>query len=255
MTKPVSQPRRRQPPLTFNAWLRYDIIRRVLNSLTDVRSVLEIGTGGGAVGVRLAQRFEYTGVEQDRQSFLRASEVVRATGRGRVIEGTLETAGPLDAFDLVCAFEVLEHIEDDVAALDSWRVHLRPGGWLLISVPAFQHRMGPWDLRVGHYRRYDPGALTAVLEKGGFEPATTVLYGFPLGYALETVRDLLARRKGEVEFDAATAESGRVLQPSGRSGWVTAAGTWPFRMLQRALPSKRLGTGLVALARRRDEGR
>ena len=55
----------------------------------------------------------------------------------------------------MCAFEVLEHIDDDALALKQWREYLRPSGWLLLSVPAHQDQYGAADELVGHYRRYD----------------------------------------------------------------------------------------------------
>ena len=53
-------------PLTPNAWLRYDVITRILPA--GVRDVLEIGCGQGALGVRLAQRYHYLGLEPDEAS-------------------------------------------------------------------------------------------------------------------------------------------------------------------------------------------
>jgi SAM-dependent methyltransferase len=154
-------------------------------------------------------------------------------------------------FDLVCAFEVLEHIEDDKAALTEWAGRLRPGGWLLISVPAHQRRFAPWDTYVGHFRRYDPPALADLLASCGFGQVDVRQYGWPLGYALETVRNqIAARRLGRAPgstIDERTASSARQLQPSG--GAKAAAikyGILPFRGLQRAVPGA--GTGLVALA-------
>jgi SAM-dependent methyltransferase len=224
------------PPLTPNAWLRWDVVRRLLDGLEDVERVIEVGAGEGALGARLARRYTYVGVEPDPRS--------RARARERV--GTVVEALPDDTFDLVCAFEVLEHVEDDGAELRLWRDRLRPGGWLLLSVPAHEKRFGPADRRVGHFRRYEPDRLATLLAETGFETSRVVSYGFPLGYALEAGRHVLAKR-GEGE---GTAGSGRWLQPSDRLGWATRLGTAPFRLLQRPFARTRLGTGIVALARR-----
>ncbi|MEL7157397.1 MAG: methyltransferase domain-containing protein, partial [Actinomycetota bacterium] len=53
-------------------------------------------------------------------------------------------------FDYVMAFEVLEHITDDRAALEEWLRRLRPGGRVLFSVPAHQRKYGDADRAVGH---------------------------------------------------------------------------------------------------------
>ena len=236
------------PPLTPYARLRWDVVSRlVARALPEPGSrVLEIGCGQGAVGVRLATRHRYTGVELDGASVAVARE--RATGLdARLVHGPLSTLDD-DGFDLVCAFEVIEHIDDDAAALAEWAGRLRPGGTLLLSTPAWPSRYGAMDAAVGHYRRYEPDALAGLLTAAGLVDVGTRLYGAPLGYALEAVRNRIAARDPDVLEEAVadrTARSGRLFQPSTVvQGAVIAAGTWPFRMVQRAFP--RTGPGLVA---------
>jgi SAM-dependent methyltransferase len=180
-----------------------------------------------------------------------ASQRIRAAGRGEVRNVAVHDLGD-SQFDLICAFEVLEHIEDDAAALKEWAGRLRANGWLLLSVPAHQRRYGPADELVGHFRRYDPGAMTALLASSGFTQIQMRQYGFPLGYLLEAGRNLIGRRRlataGAMPAAERTAGSGRLLQPSGglRSA-ATRWGTAPFRVVQQAFPNT--GTGLVVLAR------
>jgi glycosyltransferase involved in cell wall biosynthesis len=236
-------------PLTPNAWLRYELIRRMLPA--DVKDVLEVGCGQGALGVRLAQRYRYLGVEPDQTSWKVASERISASGLGEVRNVAVCDLGD-SQFDLICAFEVLEHIEDDAATLKEWAERLRPGGWLLLSVPAHQRRFGPADELVGHFRRYDPGAMKALLASSGFTQVQMRQYGFPLGYLLEAGRNGIGRRRlaaaGGLSAAERTAGSGRLLQPSGAlRGRAARWGTAPFRVLQRAFPGT--GTGLVVLAR------
>jgi len=235
-------------PLTPNAWLRYELIKRILPA--GISDVLEVGCGQGSLGTRLAQRYRYLGVEPDRVSWSVASARIGAAG-GEVRNIAVEELGD-DRFDLVCAFEVLEHIEDDAAALKEWSSRLRANGWLLLSVPAHQHRFGPGDEMAGHFRRYDPAAMTALLTRCGFTEIQLRQYGFPLGYLLEAGRNLIGRRRLAARRDAPLAErtagSGRLLQPSSAlQGAVTRWGTAPFRLMERAFPNT--GTGLVVLAR------
>lgn len=247
---------RRLPPLSLSAWLRYDVVRRVLRALPvqQVQQVLEVGTGQGALGTRLAADYDYTGVEPDARSCATARRRLAALGRGHIAHSDVAGLGGDARFDVVCAFEVLEHLADDDAALREWRERVRPGGWLLLSVPAWSHRWGAADELVGHYRRYSPAQLAARLGQAGFADARIHLYGFPLGYVLEAVRNAAARRarRGD-DAGARTAASGRWLQPPAWLGAATMLVTLPFRILQRPFTRTRLGTGIVAVARRPHE--
>lgn len=242
------------PPLALNAALRWDLVQRLLPPADPGLRVLEIGCGQGGFGARLAQRYSYTGVDADSTAVAVASARVTAVSpQARVLTGELEQLVPAGDFDLVCAFEVIEHIEDDRAALAHWVSLVAPGGTLLISTPAWAARMGPWDEAVGHYRRYDPQALHQLLRDAGLADPRVVHYGAPLGYALEAARNTVARRRlrsaGNQSMQDRTASSSRQLQPT--APWTRAAitaGSLPFRLIQRAFP--RTGLGLVALARR-----
>ncbi len=240
------------PPLTPTAWLRYDMVKRLLRKLDGVQTVLEIGVGEGAVGARLADQFTYVGIEQDEDSCAKARSRIENFG-GTVLHGTLSTLPPAAKFDLICVFEVLEHIEDDRAALCEWRTRLNEGGALLVSVPAFQRRFGPWDERAGHFRRYEPQDFARLLASTGFHHSTVWTYGFPAGYVLEWARHQLARESYKRESMAdRTAKSGRALQPPDRLAWVTKLGSAPFCLLQKPFRRSRHGIGLIALARSDD---
>ena len=241
----------RQPPLPLNAWLRYDLIDRSLRKLPpDIHTVLEIGAGAGAIGARLARRYDYTGLEPDPVAFARA---VERLGPNRLVCGDSSALDEEASFDLVCSFEVLEHLEDDRAALLDWRDRLRDGGWLAMSVPARPRRFGAHDRVVGHYRRYDTRTLGSLLCECGFVDVSVRTCGFPLGYALEAARNAIARRSARHAVGSMaeqTAASGHWLQPPDQIAWLTAAAAAPFRLLQRPFARTLLGTGLVAVARR-----
>jgi SAM-dependent methyltransferase len=238
------------PPLTFNAWLRYDVIDSRLRSLGDVHSILEVGCGQAALAARLVRRYEYVGVELDPVSCAKAQERLAQVGRGRVVCGDLSALDE-HGFDLACAFEVLEHIEDDVGALREWGERLRSKGWLLFSVPAYGGRWGAADRMAGHFRRYEPEQVEELLAEAGFTDGKLWTYGFPLGNVLERARHLLARRaETRSSMEGRTAASGRWLQPPEWFGWGTQLATLPFRWVQRPFLESGRGTGLVVLARR-----
>ncbi|HEY7690740.1 MAG TPA: class I SAM-dependent methyltransferase [Gaiellaceae bacterium] len=242
-----------QPPLPLNAWLRYDLVQMVLRRLgRDVTSVLEVGAGEGAVGVRLASRYDYTAVEPDPLAFERAAARLRKVGRGEIVLGDISALSPDPVFDLLCSFEVLEHLEDDAGALTEWRRRVREGGWILVSAPAHRSRFGSHDRIVGHHRRYDPDDMARLLETAGLVDPVVLTSGFPFGYALEVGRNAIGRlasARGEHSPAEQTASSGRWLQPPDGIGWLTAGIAAPFRVLQRPFARTGLGTGIVALAR------
>ena len=243
-------PVRSAPPLTLAGWLRHDRIRRLLTSCESVTSVLEIGAGEGALAVRLASVYDYTGVEPDMLAHRKAAQRLAALGRGKVILGDVAQVEPGLRFDLVCAFEVLEHIEADEDAVRDWCELLRPGGMLLLTVPSGEHRFGAADARVGHYRRYETEGLRNMLEKAGFEIIKLDRYGFPLAYLLETLRHLIAARtERDVGPVDNTGGGGRWLQPPDALAWATRLATVPFRAIDRVLPAWTPGTSLIALAR------
>lgn len=243
-------------PLSPRATLRWGATQAALERLRPER-ILEIGCGGGAFGARFASVARYVGVEPDDTSFRTAQARIAPLG-GDVRHGTSDLVGADERFDLVCAFEVIEHLEDDVAALRDWTRHLDPGGALLVSVPAWPDRFGAWDTLVGHYRRYTPAQLTAVLRAAGCGEVEVTGYGWPLDNALESVRNRIGQRRvaSAARASAAgtmqerTANSGRLLQPNQLGGLVIRAGVAPFVALQRLRPER--GTGLVAFGRLAD---
>jgi SAM-dependent methyltransferase len=242
------------PTLTTNAWLRFDEIRRGLR-IAQPDTVLEIGTGEGALGSWLARRFDYTGVELDDRSREAATARIAAVGNGAV-RARLDDVDDKE-FDLVCSFEVLEHIADDEQALKQWHDYVRPAGWLLLSVPAHEGDYGAADELVGHYRRYERDALREELRSAGFDVVRFSSYGAGLGHALQRVRNTLAaRRLAQQRQEGDTPEerssgSGRLFQPKRVAAAVAcAAVAAPARLVQAPFAGTDVGTGYVVLARR-----
>lgn len=91
-------------------------------------------------------------------------------------------------FDLLMAFEVLEHIDDDVGALTAWIRYLKPGGRILLSVPAHAHRWTATDTFAGHVRRYDRKDFVALGEKAGARVISCDNYGYPLANFVEPIK-------------------------------------------------------------------
>jgi SAM-dependent methyltransferase len=236
----------RPPALSISASLRLPFIESWLAQIQP-NSVVEVGAGMGAMGYRFASRFDYRGYEPDRTSYEAVSSRLTALGRGEVRNTTIPLE-PDRHFDLLVAFEVLEHIEDDVEALRSWARWLAPGGHVLMSMPSNPGRYGAWDEKVGHYRRYSRESLSAVLADAGFEERGVESWGMPLGYVLETARNLIARRRlGET--DVGTSGSGRIYQPPSNLGRSVEFAMRPVAAVQRPFRDSDWGIGFVAVGR------
>ncbi|HEY7469077.1 MAG TPA: class I SAM-dependent methyltransferase, partial [Acidimicrobiia bacterium] len=217
----------RAPALSLSASLRLPIVERWLRRLAPA-SILEAGCGMGAMGYRLAGRYDYRGYEPDPTSYSVADKRIGA--RGIVINSAVPDL-PDRTFDLVAAFEVLEHIEDDLAALQGWVRWLAPGGHVIVSVPAHPERFGPCDEAVGHCRRYTRDSLTSLLRSARLEVMAIESWGMPAGYALEAVRNRLAVRR-RTESPVGTAGSGRLYQPPTRLGRAVEWSLRPLAALQ-----------------------
>jgi SAM-dependent methyltransferase len=238
------------PPLSPNAWLRWELIRRELEA-RDPASVLEIGMGQGALAARLEIGRRYVGVEPDERS--RAVARQRLSSAATVLADVADV--PADAtFEVVCAFEVLEHIEDDAGALATWAGHLAPGGRMLLSVPAHRRRFAAADELVGHLRRYDRADLVDRLVEAGLLVERVDAVGFPLGNLLEWGRNAAAGRRlrratAPSTVTDRTASSGRTLQPPAWAGSATQVATAPFRKAQLPFRASERATGWFAIAR------
>lgn len=142
--------------------------------------LLEVGPGSGAMLVEFADAgFQCEALDSSAAARERTTALLDRSGHSIPVHAEPATNW-VGRFDVVCAFEVLEHIEDDLAAVELWRSWLRPGGFLLMSVPAHMKLWTARDEWAGHVRRYERDGLKDVLERGGFDCSRFECYGFPL---------------------------------------------------------------------------
>jgi SAM-dependent methyltransferase len=127
--------------------------------------ILDVGCGTGGVLAHLGARVATVGVDRSVQALGHS----RRRGVAAVACADMDRLpfGPA-RFDLVLLLDVIEHFADDAAVLRAVRPLLRPGGAVLVSVPAFQALFGEHDVALRHFRRYSPGGLRRALEAGGF---------------------------------------------------------------------------------------
>ncbi len=126
---------------------------------------LDVGCGTGANLERLGELGRWTGADLSDE----ALGFCARRGRARLVRCRASELPFADgSFHGATALDVLEHMEDDrAAAAELFRV-LRPGGRLIVTVPAHPFLFGPHDLALGHLRRYHGDGLGKLLEKAGF---------------------------------------------------------------------------------------
>jgi SAM-dependent methyltransferase len=135
--------------------------------------ILDAGCGSGRNMIELARHGTVTGVELSDTSV----ELARARGAGEVIAGSLlEMPFPDGSFDLAVSLDVIEHLEDDLAALRELRRTVAPGGSLLLTVPAYQWLWSGHDVVNHHHRRYTRRSLRKVAEQAGWRQVRTTYF-------------------------------------------------------------------------------
>jgi SAM-dependent methyltransferase len=202
--------------------------------------ILDFGCGTGAFLEHLERFGGVSAVDADPH----AVAFCHARGRTEVVLAPPAAALPFGdgSFDLVTTLDVIEHIDDDVGALAELRRVLRPGGLLLVAVPAHPFLWGKQDEVAHHRRRYTAGTLRRALKEAGFAVERTSYFNtflFPPIAAVRLGRRLL-RRPGpaESDFDLGPAALNRPLAALfGAEAGVVARRDLPF------------GVSLLALAR------
>lgn len=155
------------------------------------RRVLEIGAGRGTFTERLVERHEVVALEPSKT--LAETIQLRFSNRVKVVTGTLENLRPAELFDAAIMINVLEHIEYDLAALETVRSQLRDGGRIVLWVPAFEMLYGRFDHLIGHFRRYRRGELERVCKAAGFAIIESRYVNFPGFFAWWLIVRLLGR--------------------------------------------------------------
>lgn len=163
-----------------------DVLERNL-AMKGGLEILDAGCGGGATIESLRRYGSVQGMELSEE----AVEYNRERGR-EVVVGSIEQLPFADgSFDLTLALDVIEHVPNDLRALEELFRVLQPGGSLLVTVPALQMLWGAHDVTAGHYRRYTLSKLCDRVEAAGFEVLIATYFNtllFPVVLALRNFR-------------------------------------------------------------------
>jgi len=224
------------------------IMRRLLPALPGP-AVLNAGAGAGSLTLRMVEAgLRVTSVDASEElcDWTRARLGAAAAGNP-VLRGDLERLDlPDAAFDAAVCAEVLEHLDDDGAAAAELHRVLRPGGLLIVTVPANPYRYDWTDRWAGHRRRYTVAGLAGLLEGAGLTSVEVAGWGFPLTglYHRQVYRRVLRRRLAAGDGHAAGGGPPRLAARLVRA----------VLEIDTAFGGRRPGYhGLVAVARRGDQ--
>jgi SAM-dependent methyltransferase len=201
--------------------------------------ILDVGCGpGGPLLRQLERKYRVSGLEPEPL----AVAFARQQGLECIQQGTLESFAQTNRrTDLVMLLDVLEHVEDDIGLLRTARQVLRPGGRLLVTVPALAWLWSGHDRLAHHYRRYTRRQLQAHLEAAGWI-CERISYFNSLLFPLAAVKKI----------------ADRFRQGSPAHGYYDIPGTTMNRWLQAVFASEArwlrhcrfpLGVSLVAVGR------
>lgn len=225
---------------------------RVLNIILDScgavppLTMLEIGCGTGTVLASLKDRqgLTLTGSE----IYLQGLRYARQRLPGVDFIQLDATNIPFhDEYDIVGAFDVLEHIDADEQVMREVAKALKPGGLFLITVPQYPWMWSQLDEIVHHKRRYTKRELTSKLEKAGYDVVRTTSFVTALFPMMAAAR---LRDRGRRSEDAKQAFEDQVLLPAPVNtlfDWIMRLDEFAIR-LGLSLP---FGGSLLAVARKR----
>ena len=204
-------------------------------------TAIDVGCGTGDVIALLADAGAHRVVGSDLSTDALGHAADRAHRGALVVSRAERLPFPAACADVVVSLEVIEHLDSDIAALREYRRVLRPGGTLLVTVPAYESLWGEHDDWAGHRRRYGAGQLARTIGRCGFEVTRTSYYfSFLVAPAFLVRRTPLRRLVSSTDEDASSSVlADRVLSSAARveRSVLRRVGRLPF------------GLSILALAR------
>jgi len=217
---------------------------------------IEIGYGSGIFAYEFYRLgFEVFGFDSSEIAYDTANAIFNTDKRRISLKKELVEEDN-EAFDFLGAYEVLEHIKDDIGVLRQWRELLSENGILLISVPAHMKDFGIRDKWAGHVRRYEKEQLCLLLQEAGFEIVKIISYGFPFPKLMNKLIEILVdkphlERMKKAEDSHKTGVSGVERAEEYRFRKVLPYRIFVlFSKIQRIFYDMDLGIGYLVMARK-----
>jgi SAM-dependent methyltransferase len=231
---------------TSHFWIRrrFEVLRKLAPQFDWPRLKLaEIGSGSGLVQRQFEDQFgaEVDGFDLNETALQNA--VSRKSHRFCYnIHARVDRLR--GAYDAIVLFDVIEHIDDHQGFLESALFHLKPGGSLIINVPALMSLFSAYDSAAGHVRRYTAEELMSLVNACGLKTTEWTYWGRPMLPLLSSRKRRLAKMTDEDEILRYGFAS--------RGAVVNAA----LLALSRCecIPQHKTGTSLMLVARRESDG-
>jgi SAM-dependent methyltransferase len=168
---------------------------RSVGGLKEPGLALDIGCGGGYTAWVFESYHKMVGVDVSAE----ALKLCLRRGLRRLCQVDLANfllPFKSDSFDVVLALDVIEHLDDDLGALMECRRILKPGGVLILTVPAFMWLWSPWDEALGHKRRYTALSLSKTIQEAGLsmkELTYMFFFVFPMAVFIRGMKRLFQK--------------------------------------------------------------
>jgi precorrin-6B methylase 2 len=150
--------------VNYHTW----ILKEIEPFLGDVAA--EVGAGSGSFSQLLMTTTvkRLYAFEPSTEMFSLLAQNLQDQGRARLVHGFFDPGLLHEPLDSICYINVLEHVQDELAELLKAREALKPGGRLILFVPALEWLYSDHDRSIGHFRRYPQKGLQQLVRSAGF---------------------------------------------------------------------------------------